>query len=428
MSLMAGPQSKEQWKSRFFDRKGAYRQCAVNPLSACLAHIAVFDPTTKTIFAFRMKALPFGSVKSVQSFLRVAHSLWAIRTNYFDDFVTFAKAGEVASVARSMKFVFKALGWLFGEDGDKALDFSHCVSALGVQIDVRNMHFGVVTIDNATARRGDLLQILDDVILSKKLGRIDALRLRGRLQFAAGQFAGRVARKSLNVVTKHVYSTCGADLDDPTVSALKFRRTFISSSAPRTLDASKSGTWFVFTDACFDHESFSGVGAVLVNSSGRLYQFFSQEICKELLDVINVTSRKTAIFELEFFAIFCSFQLWRNFLKGAQLVVYADNDGVRDSLISCQTSSVNGEPVLEACLKIEYECGMNLWMSRVPTDSSIADNLSRGHLEPLLSGGCCRQHVDVQLMWNALLDVARGGSLTSNAFPSEKGESLAASM
>ena len=54
MSLMSGPPSKEQWKSRFFDLKGAYRQCVVNPLSACFAHIAVFDPTTKTTFAFRM--------------------------------------------------------------------------------------------------------------------------------------------------------------------------------------------------------------------------------------------------------------------------------------------------------------------------------------------------------------------------------------
>ena len=99
MSSMAGPPSNEQWKSRFFDLKGAYRQCAVNPLSACFAYIAVFDPTAKTTFAFRMKALPFGSVKSVHSFCRVAHSLCALLvkelrvawTNYFDDFVTLPK-------------------------------------------------------------------------------------------------------------------------------------------------------------------------------------------------------------------------------------------------------------------------------------------------------------------------------------------------
>ena len=33
-------------------------------------------------------------------------------TNYFDDFVTFAKADEMSSVAGSIKFVFKALGCL----------------------------------------------------------------------------------------------------------------------------------------------------------------------------------------------------------------------------------------------------------------------------------------------------------------------------
>ena len=80
--------------------------------------------------------------------------------------------------------------------------------------------------------------------------------------------------------------------------------------------------------------------------------------------------------------------MWRNLHRGAQLVVYTDNDGVRDSLIACQTSSVNGEPILEACLKIEYELGMNLWTSPVPADSNIADDPSKGHVEPLVSSGC----------------------------------------
>ena len=55
---------------------------------------------------------------------------------------------------------------------------------------------------------------------------------------------------------------------------------------------------------------------------------------------------------------------------------------------------------------------MNLWMSRVPgpTDANIADDPSRGHVELLVSSGCCRQHVDVRLMWNALRDVTWGGS------------------
>ena len=136
------------------------------------------------------------------------------------------------------------------------------------------------------------------------------------------------------------------------------------------------------------------------------------------LKMINVTRRKTAMLELEFFAIFCSFHVWRDLLKGAQLVAYADNDGVRDSLSACETSSVNCEPILEACLKIEYELGLNLWMGHVPTDSNIADDPSRGHVEPLELAGCCRHHLDVQVLWNALLECARGEALTNNEFPS----------
>jgi len=55
--------------------------------------------TAMLCFGPRNKTLPLGSAKSVHSFLRVAHSLWAI-----------------SSVAGSVKFVFKALGWLFAED------------------------------------------------------------------------------------------------------------------------------------------------------------------------------------------------------------------------------------------------------------------------------------------------------------------------
>ncbi len=46
VSLMTGLPSSQPWKVRFFDLKGAYRQCAVNQTSAPFAHVAVFDPTS----------------------------------------------------------------------------------------------------------------------------------------------------------------------------------------------------------------------------------------------------------------------------------------------------------------------------------------------------------------------------------------------
>ena len=65
-----------RWKGRTFHLVGAWRQCAVHPDSKKFAHIAVQNPQTKEVVAFRMKAFPFGAVRSVNLFLRTSYSLW----------------------------------------------------------------------------------------------------------------------------------------------------------------------------------------------------------------------------------------------------------------------------------------------------------------------------------------------------------------
>ena len=166
----------------------------VNPLSVCFAHIAVFDPTMTLSPSPRlMKCLP----------LQEASNLFP-----------------------------RLLAGCLPRMMTRPPTFSHTVSALGTKIDVQYMPCGVVAIDNTAGCKGDLLQILDGIILSKKLGCLDALRLRGKLQFDAGQFAGRLARKSLNVVTKHAYSMCGVDLEEPAVSAFEAAQNLHFSECP----------------------------------------------------------------------------------------------------------------------------------------------------------------------------------------------------
>ena len=70
---IAGRSNKR--KGRTFDLVGAYR-CAAHPNSKKFAHIAVQNPQTKEVVAFRMKAFPFGAVRSVNLFLRTSYSLW----------------------------------------------------------------------------------------------------------------------------------------------------------------------------------------------------------------------------------------------------------------------------------------------------------------------------------------------------------------
>ena len=138
LSLMRHGPEGASWKVRTYDLSGAYRQCAVHPDSLEFSYILV--------------ALPFGSVRSVHAFLRVAHSLWAIAvseflipwTNYFDDFVTFADSNEQVSVDASVRFLLKSLGWRFAESGEKAPPFGELVNALGVSIDVTSMGSGKI--------------------------------------------------------------------------------------------------------------------------------------------------------------------------------------------------------------------------------------------------------------------------------------------
>ena len=97
----------DAWLGKTFDLASAYRQLGVAPGSYWVSYIAVYDPSTRSPRIFAMRALPFGASRSVYGFLRVAHSLWwlgckALKlawSNFFDDFITFARCQEAEMVS-----------------------------------------------------------------------------------------------------------------------------------------------------------------------------------------------------------------------------------------------------------------------------------------------------------------------------------------
>ena len=199
--MMSSCNPTDSWIGRTYDLVGAYRQCPVRPSSTRFAHIVVQRPSAGGLAVFRMHALPFGAVRSVHSFLRLAASLWYIlvkefmvpTTSYFDDFVTLATTGEAPALTACIHMVLKMLGWDF--------------AGTGVQLDVSHLSRGLVTVSNTDGRRCELVQALSDILESGKPGRKDALKLRGRLQFAAGQVFGRIGKATLSIVTAHGSAT-----------------------------------------------------------------------------------------------------------------------------------------------------------------------------------------------------------------------------
>ena len=414
-STMESCDSSCNWVARSFDLKSAYRQCAVCPESAPFSYIVVGNPLTKTLKAFRMKALPFGSVKSVHSFLRVVASVWAIltnifcvlSTNYFDDFVSIADARESSNVDHVVKTLFGMLGWKYAQDGPKAPPFADSVTALGVRLNVSNLHQGEVTISNTDSRTQELSHTIQVILQRGSLSRHEALRLRGRMQFASGQLFGRLAKRCLAYVTQHAYGTTSPALGKEAVDALTRYLNFLGDNIPRMLTKAFEVTWFLFTDASFEpmgETPFSGVGAVLVGPSGKKFRFFSAVLSDELLKKMNPSQRKTIIFECEFFTVLCAMYIWCEFLKRCNVVAHMDNDGVRDCLIACHCSSPNAVPILDACIKMESFLEWNVWYTRVPTESNIADDPSRLELGNLLKCGCARDEISCDDIWTQLVE------------------------
>ena len=242
---------------------------------------------------------------------------------------------------------------------------------------------------------------------------MNALKLRGRLQFVAGQIFGRIAKRCLAIVTKHAYGEHGPEISCEARQALQLFSQLVAMKVPREISARTGATWFMFTEANYEPQRDSGaagVGAVIVDYQGRRCSLISVFLPDHLLTKLNVTNRKTIIFECELFAIFVAMQCWSTKLQDSQVVVCIDNEGVKDALIVCQTSIINATPILCAILQLEFDLRWNAWFSRVPTESNIADAPPRGETQQLIDNGILQCNIDIDGMWTKLLVLATRGN------------------
>ena len=418
--IMSSSCSSSKWVSRGFDLKDAYRQCAVHPDSLAYSHIVVVDPSRMRPFVFQMVALPFGSIKSVHGFLRVAHSIWYIAvhqlrilwTNYFDDYVTMCPSEEATQTTQVVHMLLDLLGWSFARDGSKAPPFSDVCSALGVVINVSGLHQGILTVDNSDKRKKELSSFISGILTSGRLTTCDALRLRGRMQFASGQLYGRAVRICMAQVTNHAYTPGCTQVSRELAHSLERYLAALLVERPRTVLKATGDTWFLFTDASFEGEGEAckaGFGGLIVDPRGRFLEFFQFELCNSQLDVLNPSGRKTVIFECEFLALLIALQTWGPRLKSLQLVCYIDNNSVRDATISCSTSNKVGEVIMSKCLHIEDEFQLQSWFARVPSPSNPADWPSRGSSKELRKLGCNQISVDVNNVLEQIKPFDKGG-------------------
>ena len=78
-----------------------------------------------------MLVLPFGAIKSVHAFLRLARAIWwlgvvacnLLWSSFFDDYIVLSPPSLVRSSELTAAALFRLLGWAFAEEGRKCVPF-----------------------------------------------------------------------------------------------------------------------------------------------------------------------------------------------------------------------------------------------------------------------------------------------------------------
>ena len=270
---------------RTFDLTSAYRQIGLSEMGRRYACIAVFNPHEKTWAYFRPLVLPFGAIRSVHSFLRLSRAIWFIGvkgcllnwTSFYDDFIVvsptdLAKNSEMTAIS-----LLRLLGWRFAEAGKKCCPFSDSCSALGVLFDLSKSAEHLCEIRNTENRVKELVTDLQSVVTAGHLTRVQAQKLRGRMQFAEGQLFGRTGRRCIKAIAGHASGTT-VRMSEHSKRCLERFVKLLTSGDPRVVTASTGNVVHIFTDACYEREASSwvaGLGGVLFDKSSGERSFFS---------------------------------------------------------------------------------------------------------------------------------------------------------
>lgn len=363
-----------------FDLKSAYRQLGIRESSLLYSYIACFDPIKRRPVIFQMLAVPFGATRAVYSFLRISHCLWWIGchclkfcwSSFYDDYVVFSEAQSAGNTESSVALFFDLLGWRFARDGDKSKAFDYEFGALGIQVSLKNFSRGWVEFGNTDNRISEVCGIIDGVVASGELSYKDAIRLRGRLQFADGQLFGRLGKLCLKSITEHSLTSSCKKISHRCRILLAMFRKMMSSGKPRIISLASSSNWFIFTDACFEpnHPSWRcGLGGILVDSGGQPIQYFSLCLSDEQISDLGGDIKKTIIFEAEMIAVILAIKTWKEIIRNSMLVAFIDNNSARDIAISASGRSDSAMALIEILLRSEESGAFYPWYARVPSPS-----------------------------------------------------------
>ena len=382
---------------RTFDLASAYRQVALNEEGRKVAYIRVFNPNTRSWSFFQAQVLPFGAIKSVHSFLRLARALWWLGTvacllvwsSFFDDYILFSTPALRKSSELTAAGLFALLGWDYAKDGRKCVPFSLACEALGVIINLHESAKGVCLVSNTESRILELVAELSRVVIAGEIHQADAQRLRGRMQFAESQLFGRTGRRCIRAL-RDAASKRRTKLAAHEKLALKLFKDLLETGKPRSVAWDDRAPIVIFTDACYERDAKDfacGLGAVFVDVQRSEKFFFSCQLDEQQRVHLGELHKKQIIFEAETFCAVLAYLIWMDSLTGRNCFLYVDNEGTKFSMMKGASENAVVDAICSVFTELEMRVQTSCWISRVPSFSNPADDPSRGFTHRLAATG-----------------------------------------
>ena len=334
---------------------------------------------------FISNVLPFGGSAAVYAFNRIARAIhkmgsrlfFLVWGNYYVDFpqVDLEVCGDDAQEAA--EGILSLLGWRFSRKPAKRQPAARKFDALGVTIDLTESILGKIKVCNKASRVEQICEQVADILASDKLTVATAAALRGRLQFAESHMFVRIVRQRVRHFQDRASGKDSNVRLGPELRAeLEWAKSFSKVTQPRSVEALGSGMRAViFTDAELeDDDSVASVGAVmyLLSPEGRRMYHMSSLVPADLLKRAQSKSPKV-IACLELMAAVAALCKMAPLLKGRRAFLYIDNEAARACMINMFSPVLSLNRLVQLLASVVWEHSAHLWVSRVPSESNIAD-------------------------------------------------------
>ena len=386
------------------DLKDAYKQLGVSALDRDKAVVVLKSQHGDGVDHFLVNTLPFGATSSVHNFNRFSRMLWACGvvlmripwTNYFDDYPTVSTESLALSTLASAKAFLRLVGVNFA--ANKLKPMSSQAEVLGLVVDTGRMGEGVFSYAVKESRRCDLMETLKEVLEAGQVVPADLPSMLGRVQFADGQLAGRAGRLAMADIRQlGLNDKSPVKLDRDAKAAFETLLERFSDNRPKTFNLCHGGRpYLIFTDGSYEFEDGCEkalIGGVLITPLGEV-RVFGSHVPAELTKQWKDAGKEHLIGQVELYAVCVARYLWKDVVAGKRTIFFIDNWAVLDCVIPGTSKEPTWRQLLLCIEKVDIQYPCDMWATRVPSESNVADPPSRGSL------------VEIQFLGNVKIDDA----------------------